>query len=390
MVTYRCLCNYENHHRADMNKHLRRVNPCLSNLDRQINVDDLLVGTKKMTDLSNLTEDERKAYDIEYNRKYHQKYNSIGSMGVKQLSCVILGSMKCSTTYRNIKCVENKLILHEDIIWTYKDIMTRLENNQIYKIPDTILGNLEFPCILTNGNFNTISPDRIDDNVGYNDINIEWRPRFLNALNRLSTQNIREIIEIRELVQDDQILINNSKICSYIDPYIKHNFFHKLASSAKGRKDDRKSFDFDSIEECAKFLIATFIEQGGRSAYTNAPIIPKKHGGPFMVSIERRDPSKSYCRENIILIESGLNYSPPGQFLNENLTEQQQTDAVNAAIFNHEYWDTCTRITPEIKLKMQKAREHDRDIINKNIITKPVVELTKTQIKRRANRKKTC
>jgi hypothetical protein len=106
-------------------------------------------------------------------------------------------------------------------------------------------------------------------------------------------------------------------------------------------------------------LIQQYIEQGGRCYYSNIPI-NLLHNDIFTTSIERKDPTKSYSRDNIVLIVVGLNYGIKGQFLNPHLSDEEQHNALNAAIFNQKYWDEYTLVNLDTE-KMKNAINHDRN-----------------------------
>ena len=144
------------------------------------------------------------------------------------------------------------------------------------------------------------------------------------------------------------------------------NFIINIKSNSKA--NERKKFGFNSINECCKFLIKLFIKQGGRCFYTNAPMtIETSTKNPFKMSPERLDPRKSYSKDNIVLILVALNAAPRGQWLNKDLSEDERTQALNASIFNQEYWDSCTKMTPEIKERCLEAKEHGRKFLLENV-----------------------
>jgi len=147
-------------------------------------------------------------------------------------------------------------------------------------------------------------------------------------------------------------------------------FFSGMARTMKvnsiNTTNKNKKFDFDSLKECKLFLIKLYIKQGGRCAYSNIPIYPERNH-KYKLSPERIDPTKSYNKDNIVLIVIGLNGSPAGQWLNEDLSEQQHQIALKSGIFNQDYWNSCTKITPEIIIKMDKAREYGFKILSEKI-----------------------
>ena len=143
-----------------------------------------------------------------------------------------------------------------------------------------------------------------------------------------------------------------------------------MANSAKRNclksKENHKTFDFKTVKEGAIFLIKKYIEQGGRCAYTNIPIYPEVNNC-YKISPERVNPTKGYSEDNIILIVVGLNGRLSGQYLNKNISEEQKQLALEAGKFNQEYWDTCTKMTIEIKKHCNEAREYGKQILLANL-----------------------
>jgi len=373
---YICLCkNYRTHDKSKLREHLQRKISCIpQNVDRSlINIDTLLVNSKQIHEnLSHLTEDEK------FERKRQQKIKCntenktmLGLMTIKQFSSMLYQNMKCHTNTRNEKRLLNNKILHHELSWAVDDIIKMLKDtNEVYIIPETILGPLIFPLKLTNGFHNSAAFDRIDNELGYFKENIEIRPHFLNTPYKLSTSQIKDIVEFREKNQDIQELLGITKL---INNYSFTNFFHELAAQCKSNSrvsdHEYKTFEFDSIKECGLFFIKLFIEQGGRCAYSKIPIYPEKQH-VYKISPERVDPSKGYSKNNVVLITIGLNGRPAGQFLNEHLTDEQKLIAINAGCFNQDYWDQCTKVTPDIIIKCEEVKEYGRKILLENLSDK--------------------
>lgn len=293
-------------------------------------------------------------------KDYSLLYNKLGAKTGLKFAKQILSNMRVHNLKLNLK---NESIFIAN--WSVEEILQILQNNTVYS-ENTVIGTLNFPVELKNGYFNTATFDRIDNNRGYERDNYVIKPHFLNVedkkFNKFNSEDFRLLVLIREHKQDIKELkeiveiLNND--CT--------NFFYKLASAAKGssaKACDRKPYGFKSIKECVKFLIEKYIEQGGRCAYTNIPIYPiTEH--KYKVSIERRNPLKGYLRDNIILIVSSLNFSPPGQIYNKHITEEQLQIALEAAIFNQEYWNKCTLLTPERAKKCFEAKEYGKDMLS--------------------------
>lgn len=341
MVIYECKCGYRTDHKNHMKKHLNRVTSCGFS-------DTQLIGLNMS--LSSLSSDKKKERQLLQISKNKTRQNLLGNMEITQYANYILKNMKGNSKLRG----------HDEVLWTNDDIIKLLEDNNPYKVRDTLLGDIEFPMKLSNGFHNSASFDRINDNLGYSKDNIEIRPYFLNTQFKLDTQDLKKIIELREQFQTLEELTEMSKIINSFD---SKNFFYKLANSAKKRN---KSFNFIDIRQCGLFLIKKYIEQGGRCLYSNIPIYPKTNH-KYRISIERKDPSKGYNRDNIVLIVVGLNGKPSGQFLNQNLTEEERKIALKFGIFNQTYWDTCTKMTDDIDKKCKNAREYGKKILTEKL-----------------------
>jgi hypothetical protein len=319
MVLYKCECGHETNKKYSMKIHLNRKISCMTNKNMSIiNINTLCVS-RINTNLSHLTIEEKKTREKEMKKQRNIKRNfkeySIGGMTEIQYASRLLKNMK-----KRIN--ENKLSIHD---WTVETFLKLLQQNTIYKII-TMYGILEFPMVLTNGYHNSASIDRIDDNEGYILSNIEIRPHFLNTRYKLSTKDLKTIIESK--------LIN-----SFQEININYKYFYILANHAKQNK--RKiNFDFNSIKECTEFLIELFKQQNGKCHYSKIPIYAI-HNHKYRISIERLDSTKSYNKNNIVLIVVGLNNRPSGQYKNIHLTIQQKEFASKVGSFNQEYWNKC-------------------------------------------------
>jgi len=362
-ILYRCLCNYETNKKYSMAKHLNRKTSCVSGKDMTlINIDTLLIkGLVYKTDLTQEEKKERRMQQIIDNNTLHKK---LGQMTLEKFAKQKLMNMKISSEKRN----------HNEPLFTIDNIIHLLEKKSNYIIENTILGTLVFPLQLTNGYYNSASFDRINNNLGYFEDNIEIRPIFLNTTIKLSTENIKDLIKLRENKQDELKLID---IAKYINSYTSKHFFYNLAygmkNSLKHRniKNNERNliFDFNSVKECALFLIKKYIQQGGCCAYSYAPMCLETNN-QFKISPERLDPTKGYLKDNIVLIVIGLNARPSGQFLNKHISDEERQTASEAGKFNQEYWDTCTKMTPEIRLRCQEALEYGKKILLDNLSKK--------------------
>jgi len=362
MVMYKCKCNYETHDITKIKRHLARKNPCIPGEDFS-NIDIKTLMTQPMLknpmDLSELSTEEKRERRLQQKIVISTKTRTCGNMNIEQFSKKIYNDMITSSKKRN-----HILELSQE------NILTILENNNIYIVPDTILGDLEFPLVSSNGFHNTSSFDRINDDIGYGRDNIEIRPRFLNNTKKLTTDMIRNIIILR---QEKQIQEELENIANNINNFDSDNFFYKLASSiimnSKAAKKKSKEFGFNGNRECALFLIKKYIEQGGRCIYTNTPIYPET-GHLYKISPERLDPTKGYSKDNIVLIVVGLNGAPSGQCSNNHLSEEERNNALKQGIFNQEYWDLCTKITPDIIEKYKEVKDYGKQMLLDNLTDK--------------------
>lgn len=353
-------CDFKTIGRQGMKKHLLILNPCM---ERDLSTDlklyeyiESLITERKKQNLSNLTEEEKKEKHREQTMTFLKKNGKLGGKDINQFASGLLRHMNFGAEKRG----------HDISRWTTEDIIRILENNKIYNVHNTILGTIQFPLMLTNGYHNTATFDRINDNLGYSINNVEIRPHFLNTTYKLTTDDIRNVIKLRQEIRNEQELID---IAKYINNYDSHSAFYRLAND--GQRSDRKhsTNEFDTIRKYGLFFVKTFIEQGGRCVYLNIPIFPYlKH--KYKMSKERKNPLIGYTKENTILIVVGLNGKPAGQFLSEHLTDEEREIALRAGIFNQEYWDECTKMTPEIAKKCEEVRQLDRKILIENLSEK--------------------
>jgi len=172
---------------------------------------------------------------------------------------------------------------------------------------------------------------------------------------------------LREQKQTIEELTSNAQT---INIFNSKNFFYLKAKDAKHNANKKNRFDFcfKTINECAKYLISLYIDQGGRCAYSSIPIYPTiKH--KYRISIERINSLGNYEPGNIVLIVAAFNCPPSGQMRNVNLTDEQRQLALKKGSFNQEYWDTCTLLTPERKLKCIEAKEYGKTILQTLVTT---------------------
>jgi hypothetical protein len=346
MVLYKCPCGYETNRKYSMERHITRkkcINLSIISIDS-------LNSEPKREDWSSLTEEEK----AEKKKEYRLNRSSLGSMSDDRFARYTLNKLKLYSKRRG----------HEPPNWSVEKVLEILKANAVYKV-ETHNGILEFPMMLTNGYFNSASVDRIDNNIGYIEGNYELRPHFLNNLYKITGEDIKNIIIMREQSLSDEELLEIVEILK--DRSLKNtNFFYNMASSAKKHSTDKKTFDFKTIEECSNFLVEKYIEQGGRCAYTNIPIYPVINH-KYKASIERKNPLESYNKDNIILITVELNGQPAGQCKNEDISEEQRQLSLEAGIFNQIYWDECTKFTKETRLICDQIREISSTFLKNNL-----------------------
>jgi len=320
MVKYECECGYIAPNKFKITRHLNNKISCTTGKDMKlVDVDKL-----KIYDSYNVLtqeEHEKKQRRLIVGRKSNAKRNALGKWSIEQLAGELLRNM--------INHAKKKE--HSEPKWSEEDIVKLMQENNVYKIHNTILGTLEFPLQLTNGYYNTPSFDRIDNDKNYYLENVEIRPHFLNTMNKLTTDNIRELVKLREIPRNIQEFNNIAQqISDSMVSRTNGDYFYSLACSIEGRCtiSDRKDFLFNSVEEFACFLIKLYINQGMRCAYSNVPIYSEINH-KYKLSVERVDSTGHYSSDNIILVVIGLNGCPNGQYLNEYITEEQRKIAMN-------------------------------------------------------------
>lgn len=349
-LLYRCKCGYETNKKHNMLAHINRKVPCTENISL-IDINTLCINRQKES-LSHLTSEEKLERQKQQSRLRNIKRRTLDSSDKEQFAKSLLTNIIYSSKQR-------KHLIPE---WTQDDVLKIIEDNQLYEI-DTHLGKMSIPLILTTGYINTASFDRIDNTKGYSTDNINIIPWFLNVndnkMSKINKNDWKEILLLRESPRNIDELV---KITKNINQSISKTFFYILAKDANKSSKKTKgriSFEFASIPECAIFLIRKFIEQGGRCAYLHIPIYPE-HNHRYKVSIERKDPSKGYTEQNIVLIVSSLNGPPAGQHVCIDEKQRQKSIESGALGFNIDKLDKWTLLTPEVRNKIEKEKEFER------------------------------
>ena len=361
MVLYRCECGTESDNRYNMRQHLNKEKFLHRGKDMsKVDIDSLCIS-RITKDLSGLTQEEKKQRQKEQIKAHDFKRGTLASKLELDYAKDKFKSIKKHSEGRN----------HElPSFWSPETVLSLLEKNRTYKVK-TSIGLFEFSTVLTNGYHNSAVLDRIDDDIGYKLDNIEIRPHFLNTPRKLSTDDIKEIPILRETPRTDKEL-DDIVYQINLQP-LGNNFFYFKACEIKNncriptRKERNITFDFKSLEECRAFLVEQYIKQGGRCYYTNIPIFQQKNT-KHSISVERLDPTKSYNKDNIVLIAVELNFPPKGQVYNKTISDGDRLKAIEAATFNQKYWDECTLLTEERRRKCEEAKEHDKKILEELLL----------------------
>ena len=202
-----------------------------------------------------------------------------------------------------------------------------------------------FEMTLEPGHWNTSSPDRYDDDIGYTNTNFRFRPAFLNTPHAFTDDEMRNLPLLAQVAVLDDIedIIAKAKT----RPWIKRpdgttrqvkGVFASIAGSiqrrTKGHAKDpnrlgdttpRKSKDImDGMHVIAR-------RQKYRCHYTGIPLIFATKSGPMKVSLERLNPRYTYGTPgNDVLCCVGLQSGQTGQ-RNPRMTDGQRQEAVDKA-----------------------------------------------------------
>lgn len=266
---------------------------------------------------------------------------------------------------------------------------------------------LVFPVTHVGGHFNTISPDRIDDNKHYTWENIRLVPIMLNINNAFTNQELIRIIheDVRLTTEQEHesiahdILMGIKSSVHYDDVLVvkreetKEISFNKFGKRCRGKGKEivgrgSKGFIYSMATNaqtkmrvrlepkngnCEKFTVVDFmkiiiqimIKDGFRCHYTHVPLVFRPKSGCFMASIERKDTSLEYnTPNNDVLICSGLNYGVVGQRHSELSKEERNQQRINGS-FNQDYWDSVYHINDEKRKLRQIAFDHHKNEILK-------------------------
>lgn len=159
-----------------------------------------------------------------------------------------------------------------------------------------------------------LSFERIDTNQGYTKSNVILICQVFNVAAGMSREKFQWLTQthyedIRESFELDDGEIKRVGI-------LYHNAYHRSKKLSK----KRQGF-FDALNIQKKDIIEMWSKQKGRCFYSDIPMTWEKKSD-WMVSLERKNPEKSYTRENCCLVCSELN----GQVqLNRDIVQSWKT-----------------------------------------------------------------
>ena len=352
----------------------RDKNEKIENLEEFI--EDLCIErTMFQENLSHLSEEEKKKRfkkrSKELNKQRNFKLGNPGGHNEVQFTKKLYKSMKWDSKMRN----------HEPPKITEEELLEMLETDKY--VIDTDIGKIELPMKITNGYFNSASPDRIDNEKGYFKENIRIIPLFLNVndkrMSKINHNDWNEIVKIRENPRNPKELIEIAQNLN--NSAISKTFFYQLAHSACNHSKQSggwKIFGFRNHQDFFIFLIEKFIEQGGRCAYLKIPIYPEVFH-KYKASVERLNVLKGYTKENTILILSSLNSKPAYQ---QNLNDEQKQKAVELATvgFNIDKLDSWSLLVEKRKKRVENLIRNEKCILENEI------DLKKLKLQVRDNR----
>ncbi len=346
-LLYRCKCGHESKLKSNMLVHINRKNPCIENIS-SVDINTLCISRLK-ENLNHLTFEEKFERQKQQSKLRNIKARTLDKLDKNQFAKSLLTNITYCSKQRN----------HQLPKWTQDDVLDILEKS-VYET-DTHLGKIKIPLLLTNGYINSASFDRIDNSKGYSLDNINIIPWFLNVndtkMSKINKNDWKEIILIRESPRNIDEFV---EITKNINQSVSKSFFYKLAKDANNSSKIKNiEFEFDSIPECALFLIRKFIEQGGRCAYLHIPIYPKTNH-KYKVSIERKNPLEGYTKQNIVLIVASLNGPPAGQRICIDDIQKQKSIEAGVLGFNLDKLNKWTLLTSEIIKKIEKEKEFEK------------------------------
>jgi hypothetical protein len=129
------------------------------------------------------------------------------------------------------------------------------------------------------------------------------------------------------------------------------------------------------------FLARMLVEQGGRCAYSGAPISPSGLAGASMASLERVKSWGHYSYTNVVLVSAGLNARTAGQ-CNPRMTQEELEASARRGGFSQTYWNLSTGVTPEVASAMALARNFDATRLRDLLKPTPLYSRATTQVLR--------
>jgi hypothetical protein len=238
----------------------------------------------------------------------------------------LYSSMKGSSTKRGHDPPEFKCA--KELLAHFRQIAGGDEDNSESSTLNIKIGEAHsFKVELTNGLFDTISPERKDENIGYTKENTTLLPVFLNAGcgAQFSGATLDVVADLAcEPWEEQEVRMilasiknpngtHDTKSCMrrYIQMIVDH-----CRSSTKKRKRKRQAMP-DSTLKIAD-IVEMIVAAGGRCALTGTKLVflsstPHTNEKWRQCSVDRvEDVAGGYTRDNVRLVCSGMNYANTG------------------------------------------------------------------------------
>lgn len=246
-----------------------------------------------------------------------------------QLARRIVHNMHLSTRARNHKRLRRGLPKHAHPIFDNSQAGARLflqfvcNQGLVLRIDK----HKVLPLSLISGRYNTVSPDRIDENRGYVKDNIRLYPAALNTPISASPHDLASLSKWRHRPCYNYI---NDLFCN--SP--ARRMFHRMIRNAKGSCKRRGRIKRHlKCHIVFQDLVNLYISQGGRCAITQVPLLLKSHGGWRQASLDRIDSTQGYNNINCQLTCLSFNAALSGQHWNPQANlEERQLSCVAASI----------------------------------------------------------
>lgn len=278
-------------------------------------------------------------------------------VGEKALTSKLVSVMQHTTIKRNKKGRQ-----HGEPWWTRETLLELMKKTDFFVVNE----HIKFPLYHTNGHSCTTTVDRIDDDVGYTEFNVELRPHFLNTAHHFTKADLANLtrealnpIPSEQWVQIESMLMYDRNISLRKGPL---KAMYQRARNALFRKRWFVNEGQSKLtNEMLLFLLELFVDQGGRCAYSGVPMLVAGQTCARSVSVERLDSTRPYVDGNVVLICLALNARPAGRYSHPSLTEEQRQEELRLGSFDQSIWDEAMGITPEVWAVMQNMRDRDRE-----------------------------